>query len=369
MVSREHPHARDHDGTTVQISAVEKDVTEPDHSIYELGDVELQSGVTLRDAQLAYKTYGRLNDARDNVVILPTFYTGTHRRNEGFFGPGRAIDPQRHFVVSVNLFGNGLSTSPSNAGSGQGGPGYPGVTLYDNVRFQHSLLFDQLRVNHVALVTGWSMAGCQAYHWAAMYPDVVGAIVPFCASAKTSPHNHVFLEGVKAALQADCDWAAGEYSSPPVRGLKAFARVYAGWAYSQTFYREARYRDLGYDSIEAMLVDWEDDHVVHWDANDLLAKIWTWQHSDISDNPTYRGDFVSALKSISARTILISSAQDLYFPPADNQYEAVLIPNSEIRVYDSSFGHCVANPGNDPQFEAFLDAAIYDVLDNTTNTS
>jgi len=66
---------------------------------------------------------------------------------------------------------------------------------------------------------------------------MVKAILPFCASAKTSPHNIVFLEGVKAALQADGNWNKGNYTNPPIEGLKAFGRVYAGWAFSQTFYR------------------------------------------------------------------------------------------------------------------------------------
>jgi len=90
-----------------------------DYNLFDLGSVELQSGETLVDARLAYKTYGTLNPRGDNAVVLPTFFTGSHRRNEGFFGAGRAIDPARHFVVSVNLFGNGLSSSPSNAVPGQ----------------------------------------------------------------------------------------------------------------------------------------------------------------------------------------------------------------------------------------------------------
>ena len=71
--------------------------------IFDLGDFTLQSGVTLSNARLAYKTYGELNAAKDNVVVLPTFYTGNHMRNEGFFGAGRAIDPTKHFIVSVNM--------------------------------------------------------------------------------------------------------------------------------------------------------------------------------------------------------------------------------------------------------------------------
>ena len=74
-----------------------------DYETFELGDLELLSGAPLPDARLAYKTYGTLNPSADNAVLLPTFYTGTHLRNEGFFGPGRAIDPNRHFVVSVNI--------------------------------------------------------------------------------------------------------------------------------------------------------------------------------------------------------------------------------------------------------------------------
>ena len=113
---------------------------EIDYEIFELGDVKLLSGIILFSAKLAYKTYGSLNNNRDNVVVLPTFYTGTHKRNEGFFGPGRAIDPKKHFIVSINMFGNGLSSSPNNTSSPQDGPRFPLVTLWDNIACQHKLL-------------------------------------------------------------------------------------------------------------------------------------------------------------------------------------------------------------------------------------
>lgn len=332
-----------------------------DHRICALGDVELQSGEILRDAKLAYKTWGSLNPAADNVVLLPTFYTGTHERNEGFLGAGRAVDPDRHFVVSINLFGNGVSTSPSNAAPDCAGARFPEITFYDNVRCQHQLLTREFGITRIALVYGWSMAACQSYQWAAQYPEMVDAIVPFCGSARTSPHNKVFLEGVKAALQADGTFNDGNYTFPPRRGLKAFGRVYAGWAYSQTFYREGLHKQLGFDTYEELLVDWENDHL-GWDANDLLAMLWTWQNGDISDNPLYGGDFVKALNAINARTIIIPCSDDLYFPPEDNAIEVQHIADGELRVYQSPWGHCVASPGNDPRFQAFLDQAIRDVI-------
>ena len=335
-----------------------------DSRTFRLGDVALQSGAVLPDARLVYRTYGELAAAGDNVVVLPTFYTGTDQRNEGFFGPGRAIDPARHFIVSVNMFGNGRSSSPSNTPAPFDGPRFPNVTLYDNIACQHRLLTEELGVRSIALVAGWSMAGCQAYHWAALYPDMVRAIVPFCASAKASPHNIVFLEGVKAALQADAAWNGGDYNARPERGLRAFGRVYAGWAFSQTFYREGLYRQLGFETVEALLMDWEQDQLA-WDANDLLAKLWTWQNADISANDLYGGDIGAALGAITARAILIPCTRDLYFPPEDNAIEVRQMPNAELRPYDSPWGHCVASPGNDPGFARFLDDCIGTVLQET----
>ena len=333
-----------------------------DYEQFNLGDVTLLSGVILPSAKIAYKTYGSLNASGDNVILLPTFYTGTHKRNEGFFGCGRAIDPNKHFIVSVNMFGNGLSSSPSNTSAPYDGPRFPLITLWDNISSQHKLLTEHLKVKRLALVAGWSMAGCQAYQWAAQFPDIVNAILPFCSSAKTSPHNFVFLEGVKAALCADQNWKEGNYVSPPVNGLKAFARIYAGWAFSQTFYREKFYKKLGFNTIEDLLVNWENDHIENWDANNLLAKLATWQVNDISVGPHYKNDIKKALQSIRAQTILIPCTQDLYFRPEDNVFEAQHIPNVEIRPYDSPWGHCVANPGNDKDFEVVLDQAVNDLL-------
>ena len=333
-----------------------------DYQTYDLRDFELQSGNVLADAKLAYRTYGQLSPAKDNVVVLPTFYTGNHSRNEGFFGMDRAIDPRRHLVVSINMFGNGLSSSPSNTPAPSNAANFPDITLFDNVKAQHQLLTNTLGVERIALVAGWSMAGCQAFQWAAQYPHMVKAILPFCASAKTAEHNIVFLEGVKAALQADAVYDGGNYQSAPIKGLKAFARVYAGWAFSQSFYREQMYRLQGFDSAEALLRDWERDHL-EWDANDLLCKLWSWQQGDISRQSPYDGDFKAALIAIEARTIIIACDNDLYFRPEDNAFEVEHIRNGELRIYQSPWGHCVASPGNDPEFGRFLDLAIEELLE------
>ena len=337
-----------------------RSVLSSDCPIFELGRVKLQHGATA-DLRLAYKTYGTLGKRRDNAVVLPTFYTGDHVRSEQLFGAGRAIDPTHHFIVSVNLMGNGLSSSPSNTPPPHDGPRFPAITLHDNVRFQQRLLTELWGVRRVALVAGWSMAGCQAYEWAAQFPGMVRAILPYCASAKTSIHNIVFLEGVKAALTADAGFERGNYTMAPERGLRAFGRVYAGWAYSQAFFREHLYRELGFASFEELLSDWERDHL-DWDANDLLAMLWSWQRGDISANDQYGDNFVKALSAIEARAILVPCNQDLYFPPADNAFEAQHMPNAVLRPFDSDWGHSAGSPGRVPAFTRHFDRCAAELL-------
>jgi len=331
---------------------------------FKLGDVSLQSGETLIDARLVYRTFGTLNEAKDNVIVMPSYYTGSDEDNAKMIGPGRALDPERYFIVLPNMFGNGVSSSPSNASPPCRGANFPAVTVYDNIACQHRLLTQLWDIQKIKLVCGWSMGAQQTFEWGAHYPDMVRAILPWCGSAKTSPHNYVFLDGVKSALAADSVFAGGRYTAPPREGLKAFGRVYAGWAYSQTFYREATYRRLGFDSVEELLVDWENDHLT-WDANDLLAMLRTWQHADISANPTYNGDFRQALAAISARAIVMPARTDLYFPPEDSYLEVEHMPNAECRVIPSNWGHIAGSTvkERDPPSTEMIETAIRELLD------
>ena len=333
-----------------------------DYQIFDLGNLVLQSGATLRGAWLAYETYGELNAAKDNVIVFPTFYGGQHYQNEAVIRPGRALDPEKYFIVVPNMLGNSLSSSPSNTPGPYGRARFPGVTLYDNVMSQHRLVTEQFGIERIAMVTGWSMGGQQTYQWGSLFPDMVERIVPICGSAKTSRHNFVFLEGVKAALTADDAWAGGWYESPPAKGLRAMGRVYAGWAVSQAFYREEVYLDIGYSSLEDYLVAFWEGRRAEADANDLLAMLWTWQNGDISANSIYQGDFHRALGAIKAKAIVMPGRTDLYFPPEDNEIEVSHMPNAELRPIESIWGHLAGGPGFNPPDAKFVDDAIRELL-------
>jgi homoserine O-acetyltransferase len=331
-----------------------------DYEVFLPGDISLQSGETLRGAVLAFKTYGAVNTARDNAILIPTFYAGHHTDCELMFAPGRAIDPATHFIIVVNMFGSGLSSSPSNTPAPQGRAAFPRVTLFDNVVCQHRLVTERFGIDRLRLVTGFSMGAQQAFHWGALFPEMVRAIAPICGTAKTSPHNFVFLEGVKAALTADAAFADGWYDTPPVKGLSAFSRVYAGWVYSQDFYRDREYRTMGLESIDDVF-RFSEARYQSRDANDLLAMLWSWQNADISANPRFNGDLTAALNAITARATVMPGETDLYFRVRDNELEVAHMPNAALRPIPSTWGHA-AGRGTNPADNAFIDKALRELL-------
>jgi homoserine O-acetyltransferase len=331
------------------------------YETFELGDFVLQNGATLRGAKLVYNTYGALNAQKSNAVVYPTRFGGRHSDNEWLIGEGMALDPTEYFVVVPNMLGNGLSSSPSNTPPPYDRARFPRVTVYDNVAAQHRLLTERFGVEKLALVVGYSMGAQQTFQWGASYPGMVERILPFCGSARTSPHNFVFLEGVKAALTADAAFKGGWYDQPPTTGLRAFARVYAGWALSQAFYRERVYLEQGYSSLEDYLIAFWEGNYVGKDANDLLAMLWTWQNADIGATPGFDGNLNAALGAIEAKSIVMPGQTDLYFTPEDNEYEVSRMPNAELRPIPSIWGH-LAGSGRNPEDVRFIDEALKELL-------
>jgi homoserine O-acetyltransferase len=333
-----------------------------DYSIFEAGDVVLQSGLTYRNARLAYKTHGTLNAAKSNAIVYPTSFGAQHTDLEWQIGEGRALDPSKYFIVIMNKFGNGLSSSPSNTPPPFDRGRYPHFTMTDNVRVQQRLMQEVFGIERVHLVYGFSMGAQQAFHWGALFPDRVERIAPICGSAKTSPHNFVFLEGVKAALIADAAWQDGWFATPPVRGFQAFGRVYAGWGLSQAFYREELWRTLGFASLEDFLVGSWEAGFRRRDPNDLLAMLWMWQHADISANELYGGDLGKALGAIAADAIVMPCETDLYFTVEDSRREVARMPRAELRPIPSIWGHLAGNPVFNPPDADFINRSVAELL-------
>jgi homoserine O-acetyltransferase len=322
--------------------------------IFQAGDVPLVSGEVLHDARLSWKSFGTLSPGRDNVIVYPTSFSAQHPDIQWLIGPEGILDPRRWFVVIPDMFGNGLSSSPSND------PSYPAlVTAADNVSTQRRFLREAFGVERIACAYGWSMGAQQAYHWAALFPDEVERAIVCCGSARTAPHNRVFLEGLRAILEAAPQYAgAGRFDAKPQAALRAFGRVYAGWALSQDFYREGLHRTAfgAADLDDFIETNWDTRFAMRDPAN-LMAHLATWQAGDISAS-TYGGDLPAALRAIRARVLLMPGETDLYFRVTDNALELPHLRDAELVPIPSTWGHLAGNPQRNPVDAAFLRAQV-----------
>jgi homoserine O-acetyltransferase/O-succinyltransferase len=321
-------------------------------------DFRTESGVVLPEAHVIYTTIGTLNAARDNAILLPSHYMANFNGYNWLIGAAdRALDPARDFLVLTELFGNGRSTSPSNSPEPFHGPRFPVTTIRDNVEAVHRLLTDELKVNHLRAVVGFSMGAEQAFQWAVSHPDFMDAIVATSGTAKCYPHGFVRLEGQIAALTTDPAWQNGDYTSPPTKGLAAFGVVWAGWLYSQEWWRQELWRTntpagTTFDQV------WQNFRTrFSADANDYILQARTWQRHDVGTSPGFNGDVEKALESIKARVLYMPSETDLYFPLTDAKYEQAFIPHVTFTPIPSLWGH-TAGAASNPADLKFLNERI-----------
>jgi len=323
--------------------------------VFEIERFTTQSGDTL-DLKLAYRVHGELNRAKSNLIVYPTYYAGGSDENEYLIGAGKTLDPDKYCIVIPNLFGNGVSSSPSNSPAPWSGSRFPMMTYFDNVAAQHQLIQQVFGVTRVCAVVGFSMGAMQAYQWASQYPDEVERFVAVCGSARTAEHNQLFLDSLRAAVVADASFNGGDYDSPPQKGLEAFCTIYASWFASQTFFAERLYRSMGIENL-AGVIEFAKGVFMRHDANDLLAMAATWRAGDPSAHETYQGDFKRSMRSIQAKALVMPCDTDLYFRVSDNEAEVVLLRDAQLVPIRSDFGH-VAGGGFDPTALAFIDARI-----------
>ncbi|KAM0713726.1 hypothetical protein Q7P37_010688 [Cladosporium fusiforme] len=338
-----------------------------DYETYSLGDFPLQEGGTIPGAHIAYKTLGSPSNP---AIIYPTWYSGSISDNLWLTGRGKTLDPGKYYIIIPALFGNGQSSSPSNSSSKP----FPNVRFYDNVRAQHLLVTQKLGVKHARAVLGWSMGAGQTFQWATQFPDFMDLVVPFCGSARTSLHNQVFLEGVKAALlgargmgsKGVCVAAEGEGGSgyrgweegERDVGLRALGRVYAGWGFSQAFYREKLYESvLGFRDLEDFMKNFWEAWALKKDPENMLTMLYTWQAGDVSKQEPYNGDFEAAMRGIKAKALVLPAKTDLYFPPEDSEIEVQnMRPGiGELKVFPSIWGHWAGGPGDSKADVKWLD--------------
>lgn len=335
------------------------------HGPYEvenIGNLDLEEGGTIRDCKLAYAQFGTLNANRDNAILVPTWYSGTNKIIEQvFIGKGRALDPDKYFILVINQIGSGLSSSPHNTPAPAGMANFPHVRIGDDVRAQQKLVTEKFGLKNLALVVGGSMGAQQTYEWAVRYPEMVKRAAPIAGTAKNTVHDFLFTETLIDAITSDPGFNKGFYSSPTdVReGLLRHAKMWAVMGWSTHFFQENRHKVLGFSSLDDFLINFMYAYFAPMDPNDLLCMAWKWQRGDVSRHTG--GDLRTALGRIKAKTFVMPMSSDMFFPPDDCQAEWRLIPDAEFRPIKTIDGH-LALFGADPNAIAQLDKNLGELL-------
>lgn len=333
-------------------------VDRAEHHEFAIANFKTESGVTLPKAIVVYGTYGHLNAARDNVVLLPSHYMANHHGYEWLIGPGRALDTATTFLVATELFGNGHSSSPSNTPEPFHGPRFPVMTIRDNVDAVHRLLVEDLKVTHLKAIIGFSMGAQQAFQWAVSHPSFADRIVATSGTAKTYGHGIMRLESQIAAITTDATFNNGDYTAEPTKGLEAFGMVWAPWLYSQEWWRRELWKTTvpAGTTLEQYMQRFR-NFIPGADANDLILQARTWEKHDVGNTPGFNGNVEAALRSIKVPFLYMPSETDLYFPVGDARYEAQFMSTGTLLPIPSLWGH-PAGAGGSPADRDFLNEKI-----------
>jgi homoserine O-acetyltransferase len=284
----------------------------------ELGDLELELGGVLRAARLAYRTHGSLAPERDNAILFAHQYSGTPASLDRWIDSGRWLDPERWFIICPGQLGNGMSSSPSTyEGS------FPELTIGDDVTMQHRLVCEELGVERLELVLGFSMGGQQAYEWAVRFPSMIRRLAVFAGLARTTPANDLLVATAAEAL------ATG--------GTEQHAHFWAATALSAELFRREAWRAAGFASVADLLTRLFEEDFARLEACDLQAQLAKWRRADVARHTG--GDLAAALGRITARATVTAFSHDGVFPAADCRAEQELIPDSSFRVLESVWGH------------------------------
>ncbi len=334
-----------------------------DFKLFDLGKLILESGETLRGVKLAYRTFGTLNAAKSNAVLVTTWFSGTGKvMQDVYVGSGHALDPDRYFIVIVDQLGSGVSTSPHNTPAPQSMAKFPILSIGDDVRAQRRLLTDVFGIERLALVVGGSMGGQQVYEWAVAHPEAVERAAVLAATARISLHQRVFVATLIEAITSDPAWAGGWYASGLyVRdGMDRMARIVATAGWSAQFYQEERWRSiLGMSSLDDFINGVMKAYFEPMDPNALLCQMHKWQRADVSRHAD--GDLAAALSRITAKTMVLPISHDLFFPPPECEADSVLVPRALFRVIQSPEGHMGLN-GFEPGYMIQVDRHLTELL-------
>ncbi len=334
----------------------------PEHQLANLGAFTFRSGEVVNDFRVSYVTHGTLNAARDNVVLAMQHFIGDHHDLDFLIGPGKALDPERWYIVAPDFIANArlrqdLTSGPTNSGLRME---FPRLTTRDLVEADVRLLRDYLGIERVRIAIGASMGAMKAYQLAVSHPGYVDAIIPIAGSPVTNPQTRAQLRNMMRIVALDPGWYGGDYETNPVNGINTALTTLVPWWHTYEWFE-------GNLSTPAAYRDWELlwreiwNNLAPQDARDVYYQLIAWAEFDIGDSSGFDGDAAAALASIRARTLILAAPGDMLVRTAEIGFAADAIPGARVVEIDSDWGHLICC-GFDPEATAAMDRAIADFL-------
>jgi homoserine O-acetyltransferase len=293
-----------------------------------IGDLKLESGGVIRNCRIGYRTVGKLNADKSNVIVIPTWAGGTTEQLQSSIGPGRLVDSTKYFVIAIDALSNGVSSSPSNSPL-QPRMKFPQFTLRDTVESQHKLLTKGLKIDHVKAIVGISMGGMQAFQWLVAYPEFMDKAVPIVGSPRLAPYDLLLWQAQIEALMRDRDWKGGNYSANPARTLDfAFGELLLT---SPPDYNKRKKRDDVLADLERAR-----HNPKSFDANDKIRQTQAMMQLDVSRD--FGGSLERAAKAVRAKVFVVVSRFDHVVTPGPATEFASLL-GAKILTLESDCGH------------------------------
>ena len=302
-----------------------------------IGNFKLESGKIISDCNIGYRTHGRLNSSKSNVILFATWFGGTSKDIENT-NPWPSVDTTRFFVIIVDALGDGVSSSPSNSIK-QHGAAFPAFTIRDMVNSQHDLLTKNFGITHTYAIMGISMGGIQTFQWAVSYPDFTDRLIPIVGSPQPSSYDLMLYQTVKTTIQNDHSFMKGHYKvNPNIVSANLLWELFLTTP-------EDRVKTMSPGDVPRWMKDTAKPTVADW--NNRLYQLNAIIGHDISK--PYHGSMPEAAAHVKAKMLIINSLHDHMVNPAPAVEFSKLLP-AKLVVLDSPKGH-IAFDFNSPQMK------------------
>lgn len=315
-------------------------------AVHTIPSFTFESGAVMPDMRVGYITWGRLNERRDNAVLMLPGTSGLRSWPANYVGPGRALDPERYFIISADPIGGGNSSKPADGL----GADFPQYTVPDMVRAQHDLITRGLGIDRLLAVGGVSLGAFQGLEWGVAYPGAARGLILWQGAGRSDRRLHIVMDAMLTTITSDPAYQGGRYAQNPTEGLRRAGQIYVPWLFSDAFFAGMR-DDALYERVRSTLGDIT---ARTWDANSYVWRYRAGRAYDVSR--PYGGDMARALSRVQARALIISSSSDRTVFPDLTEELVRGIANVEHHVVETDRGHAASGqPVNSPEWHVFND--------------